>query len=141
MELIAVNYWAVLVAAAATMGLGGLWYGPLFGAKWRVLAGISLEEMRAMPLSPVQAMVGGFFTVLLMSYVLATVLIFGSEYTDTSGLLAGVSAGFWLWLGFALPLTAGSFLWEGKPLHLWLLNAGYYLVALLIMGSILALWP
>ena len=30
-----INYLAVLVAAIASMALGFLWYGPLFGNQWK----------------------------------------------------------------------------------------------------------
>ena len=48
--------------------------------------------------------------------------------------------GFWNWLGFVAPVTLGSVLWEGKSPKLWVLNNGYYLVSLIVMGVILALW-
>jgi hypothetical protein len=31
-------------------------------------------------------------------------------------------------------------LWEGKPFKYWLIVAGYWLVALILSGAILALW-
>src|SRR6266498_2968533 len=34
------NYWAILVAVAATMVLGFLWYGPIFGKAWMKEMGI-----------------------------------------------------------------------------------------------------
>jgi hypothetical protein len=81
-----------------------------------------------------------FVGALLMAYVLSHVLTFASDYTGTVGLPAGLSAGFWMWLGFVGPVTIGSVIWDGKPLYLWAINAGYYLAALLIMGAILSLW-
>lgn len=62
---------------------------------------------------------------------------FGNAYLGTSGVSGGMQGAFWYWLGFAVPLTSGSFLWEGKSWKLWALHAGYYLVSLLIMGAIL----
>src|SRR2546427_5665885 len=35
-----VNYWAILVAVAATMVLGFLWYGPILGKAWMKEMGI-----------------------------------------------------------------------------------------------------
>ena len=29
-----INYWAVLVSAIASMAIGSLWYGPLFGKQF-----------------------------------------------------------------------------------------------------------
>lgn len=42
---------------------------------------------------------------------------------------------------FIAPVTLGVVLWEGKPWKLWVLNNGYQLLSLLVMGVILAIWP
>lgn len=136
-----INYIAVLGAAIASFALGALWYGPVFGGHWKKLMGFTDESLKAMPLTPMQAMAGGAILTLAMSYVLAHALVFASTYMNVSGIPAGLQVGFWNWLGFIVPVTAGVFLWEGKPWTLWAFNAGYYLVALLLMGAILALWP
>lgn len=135
--MVPINYLAVLGAAVFALVLGGLWYGPVFGAKWKAMMGFTDESMRSMALSPLQAMAGGLVTALVMAYVLAHGLVFGNAYLETSGVSGGLQGAFWYWLGFAMPITAGVFLWEGKPLKLWILNAGYYLVSLLGMGAIL----
>lgn len=51
-----------------------------------------------------------------------------------------MQAGFWAWLGFVATIMLGMTLWEGKPFRLYLLNAGYQLLNLLVMGAILAAW-
>ena len=35
-------------------------------------------------------------------------------------------------------LLSGVVIWEGKPWKLWFINAGFYLVSLLAMGTVLA---
>jgi hypothetical protein len=137
---IPINYVAVVVAALATMAIGTLWYGPLFGKPWMRMTGLSKEGMKNMKMTVFGAMIGGLITSLLMSYVLAHVIVFGSEYTQTFGLMGGVTAAFWCWLGFAVPLSGAGYLWEGKPWKLWVLNAAYYLVSFLAMGAILGAW-
>ena len=139
--MIPINYWAVLVAAASSIVLGFLWYGPFFGKTWMREVGMTDEKMKSakekgMTSSYVLMTVGS----LVMSYVLAHALAFASAYTLTIGVSAGLMAGFWNWLGFVAPVTMGSVLWEGRSWKLWLLNSGYYLVALLLMGVILAVW-
>ncbi|MGB4076250.1 MAG: DUF1761 domain-containing protein [Minisyncoccia bacterium] len=135
-----VNYLAVLVSALVAMGIGMAWYGPLFGKQWMAMTGISKEGMKSMALSPVVAMVGGLITTLLLMYVFAHTTAFAFAFLGTSGVMGGLSGGFWTWLGFAVPLTAGSFLWEGKSWKLWFLNACYYLVVLLAAGAIIGGW-
>jgi hypothetical protein len=44
----AVNYFAVLVAAGANMGIGFLWYGPVFGKAWMHEMGITAAKIEGM---------------------------------------------------------------------------------------------
>lgn len=136
MEVI-INYWAVLGAAVASFVVGMLWYSVLFGKAWMSMTGITPESMKAMKMSATAAYIGMFVLSLLMAYVLAHGIIFGNAYLNMSGAVGGMMGAFWYWLGFAVPLTSGSYLWEGKSIKLWVLNAGYYLVSLLVMGAIL----
>ena len=144
MTQVVVNCWAVLVAAIANMVLGFLWYGPLFGKQWIALMGWNAEQIEAgkvkMKKDGWKTYLLGFIGSLVMAYVLAHSLIFASAYLGISGISAGMMAGFWSWLGFVAPITLGSVLWEGKSWKLWFLLNSYYLIALLVMGSILALW-
>lgn len=136
------NYLAVLACGVSAMVLGSLWYGPFFGKPWMKIMGISMpdkmsakvknEMMRSYSLM--------FIGSLVTAGVLAHVLVFASTYTKTSGIEAGLSAGFWSWLGFVAPMSMGSVLWEKKPWTLWYINAGYWLVLLCLMGVILSLW-
>ena len=132
---VAVNLVAVLGAAVVSMVLGGLWYGPLFGKQWMKLANIAMKDMKNMPLSPKQAMSLGFVGSLVTSYVLA--LFVGM--VQATAAIAGAQLAFWLWLGFAAPIQAGVFLWEGKPAKLFLLNAAHTLVSFVAMGAVLAM--
>jgi hypothetical protein len=135
--MIPVNYWAVLVAALFTFVLGFLWYGPVFGRHWMRLAGISAATMKPDAMSFVVWSGGA----LLMAFGLANVLVPANAYTHMSGVGSGIATGFWLWLSFAVPVSAGIIFSERKPRALWLITAGYYLVALCGMGAILAIWP
>ena len=135
--MIPVNYLAVLVAALFAILLGYLWYGPLFGKHWMRLAKVTAESMKPGALDFV-VWIGG---ALLMAFGLANVLAAANAYTHMSGATSGLVTGFWIWLSFAIPITAGIVFSERKPPSLWLITAGYYLVALCGMGVILALWP
>ena len=42
---IPINYLAVAVSALASLGLGFLWYGPLFGKQWMALQGLTPERI------------------------------------------------------------------------------------------------
>lgn len=136
-----INIWAVLGATIATMIIGTLWYGPVFGKTWKRLMGFTDESMKAMTMSPIVAMLGMLVLSFVMNYALAHAIVFGSAYTSIYGVMGGVTGAFWYWLGFVLPLTSGVYLWEGKSWKLWGLNALYYFVVLLIAGAILGAFP
>ena len=139
--MVLVNYFAVLAAAVASMVVGFLWYGPVFGKQWIALMGFTKEAMDAakqkgMAKAYILMTVGS----LVMAYVLAHGLTFGNAYLNMYGVAAGLQGAFWYWLGFVAPVLLGAVLWEGKSWKLWFLQAGYYLVSMLVMGAILASW-
>ncbi|RJQ34056.1 DUF1761 domain-containing protein [Candidatus Parcubacteria bacterium] len=139
--MIPINLLAVIGAAAAAIVLGFLWYGPVFGKKWMQEAGLTEEKLNA---AKAKGM-GKTYTImvvstLIMSYVLAHSLLFANTYLNTSGVSAGLQAGFWNWLGYVVPVSLGAVLWDGKSWTYWFITAGYYLASLLAMGVILALW-
>jgi len=135
---ITINYLAVFIAAIAAMVVGYLWYGPLFGRQWRHLMGVTKEGMSQKFMTQTYTIM--FISVLVMAGVLAHNLVFGSAFLNLSGVTAGIQVGFWNWLGFVVPVSLGTVLWERKPWKLWFINAGYYLVVMVKMGIILALW-
>ena len=137
---ITVNYWAVLVAAIASMVVGSVWYGVLFRKSWMEMMGLTPDSMKEMNMTVNKAYLIQFIASLLMAYVLDHTLIYASAFTGASGLRAGLMVGFWNWLGFIAPITLGVVLWEGKPWKLWCLNASNYLVSLLLMGVVLSAW-
>lgn len=129
-----VNYLAVLVAAIANYVIATIWYAGLFGKLWKRLTGI--QDMKPAPLNIVLVLVGS----LLMSYVLYHSITFGNAYVHTSGVGGGLMGGFFSWLGFIAPVTLCTKLYERKPWGLWLLDNGFWLISLLVMGTILAGW-
>jgi len=131
-----INYLAVVVAAIVGFGLGALWYGPLFGRQWKALMGFTDESMRSMQMTPAKSMTLGALTTLVMAYVLAHFV----SLAGATSVTAGMTLAFWLWLGFFATTQMGDVLWNNKPWKLYLLNASYYLVELLLMAGILGVW-
>jgi hypothetical protein len=137
-----INLLAILVAAIANMVLGSLWYSPImFGKKWMAEAGLTPEKLEAAKAKGMGRTYGIMaISTLIMSYVLSNTLVFASTYLSDSGISAGLQAGFWNWLGFVAPVSLSAVLWDGKSWTYWFITAGYYLVSLILMGVILALW-
>ena len=135
--IVNVNYLAVLVAAIASMVVGFLWYGPLFGKMWMGLMNFDKKKMNeAKKKGMGKTYVLAFVTSLIMSYVLAHFV----NYVQAKTIADGVVLAFWLWLGFFATTQLGMVLWEGKPVKLYLINTLHYLVTLGVMSAILAVW-
>jgi hypothetical protein len=139
--MIPVNIWAVLVCGIVAMFIGFVWYGPLFGKQWVASMGWSPERMQeAMKKSSHWSYLLMFVGALLMSFILAHGVIFTESYLGSTGASIGALVGFGSWLGFVVPSSIGGVLWEGKPWKWWIILSGYYLVTLVILGVILAVW-
>lgn len=142
--MVPINYLAVLVSGIFMMVLGAIWYGPLFGKQWIALMGFDPQKVADMQSKGASAMWKSYALMALgalsMSFILAHSIIFAETYLNMWNISGGLAVGFANWLGFIVPITLGSVLWEGKSWKLWALNAGYYLVGLLVIGVLLSLW-
>lgn len=138
-----VNYWAVLVCGVASMVIGFLYYGPIFGKSYSRLMGfdkLSDEERRALMKGMGGKYLLAFVGALVMAYVLAHFLVYSDAYTGAAGVSGGLQAGFWAWLGFIAPVTLGNTLWGRQSWKLWVMSNVYYVVQLLVFGAILGSW-
>lgn len=128
------NWVAIVVAAIAQFIIGWLWYGPLFGKTWMSMMGTSQQSGSREGMG--KTMILAFVTSLVTAAVLSKLVTLMG--TKTIG--AGITAGFWVWLGFVATVTFGSVLFEKRSVNLWAFNNGYQLVSLAVMGAILAKW-
>ena len=129
-----VNYLAVLVAAIANYVIATIWYAVLFGKVWKKLTGI--EDMKPAVMNMVLVFIGS----LVLSFVLYHSIVFGNAYFKMSGISGGLMGGFFGWLGYIAPVTLSTKLYEKKPWGLWILDNAFWLISLLVMGTILSLW-
>lgn len=133
MESIAINHFAVLTSTVLAFVLGGLWYGPLFGAAWMRESGITAEIAAKGNQGKIYGL--AFLWTLVMAYNLAFFL-----GQPTMGLKEGVMYGFATGFGW---IAMGLFvvgLFERRSMSLMLINGGYMSVALTMMGAIIAAW-
>ena len=130
-----VNYLAVIVAAIVPMALGAVWYSPvLFSNAWLAAIGKTADEISAQA-NQVQAFSIAIAASLISAYVLAVL----AALSSASSVLDGIILGLWA-VVFIATASATWGVFEARPLRLWLINNGYYLVALPIMGAIIAFW-
>ncbi len=127
-----VNWLSVLVAAGSGFAVGTLWYGPLFGKAWARLAGITEEAARArLPL----AFGGAYALNLIAATGIATVS------GDRAGIWFALHTGLLGAFFFIAPALGIIYLFEQRPLKLWLINAGYQVVNFSAMGAVIGAWP
>jgi hypothetical protein len=99
------------------------------------LANLSPQAMEAgKKTMPMMAFVG-LLAAIVMAYVMAH---FGIAW-GVFDVVGAVELAFWLWIGFVVPPSLGVVLWEGKSVTLFFINAGYWLVAMIVASIILVL--
>ncbi|WOJ96580.1 DUF1761 domain-containing protein [Congregibacter brevis] len=131
---VSVSVSAIVVAALAGFFVGGLWYSPLlFGKAWMKAADISEEQIASGNKAKIFGLT--FIFLLIMSVCLAMFL--GTpDITLQSGALYGFLTGFG-WIFFAFGVVA---LFELRSWSYILVNGGYWVVTMTLMGAILGGW-
>lgn len=133
MDQLHFNPWAILLATVSAFVLGGVWYSPILFAKaWMDGAGLNEEQLKQG--SPGKIFGGALVLTLVMAVNLAAFL------GPKADLAFGVFAGFATGLGWVAMAFGVTYLFEHRPLKLWLVNAGYQVVAFTVMGAILGAW-
>lgn len=128
-----INLWAVLAAGLSSMVLGALWYSPaLFGKAWSAATGVTAEQAKTA--NTAQTMITALVLALIGAAVFAMFLGPRPELMFATG--AGFSAGLcWVAGSFGI-----NYLFEQKPLRLFLINGGYHTVQYTLIGVVLGLW-
>jgi hypothetical protein len=129
------NPWAILVAAVIQWILGALWYSPILFAKpWMALLGITPDPGKR------KSMVFGMISSFIGSIILSFVLWHSIMWSGAESWATGAFIGFLNWLGFIAAPSFAQGIYESRPVKLFLINTGYWLVSMLITGGILAAW-
>ncbi|HET6863806.1 MAG TPA: DUF1761 domain-containing protein [Candidatus Saccharimonadales bacterium] len=134
MPSVDINWWAVIVAALINMAVGAVWYSPgVFGKHWARLTGHKTEGNMSMANT-------GYVVSALGALVQAWVLVHFVRFAGSTTFSKGLVTGFFIWLGFVAVVMAAMNAFEDRKWDLVRLNAGYWLVVLLINGGLLAAW-
>lgn len=127
------NLLAVVVAAIANMALGALWYSPLlFARPWTRLTGTNPNQTG----NPVV----GYAIAAVASLVSALVLVSLIRALGYSSVDEGLITGLLVAVGFVATAMGTDYVFHGRSGALYVINAGYRVVGLVIMGGILAAW-
>ncbi|WP_242120047.1 DUF1761 domain-containing protein [Aestuariivivens sediminicola] len=156
-----INFLAILAAAVSALVVGFIWYNPkVFGTAWMQAADMTEEKIKGGNMAKIFIMALIFAFLLAMSImpmvihqmgayslaqgelgVLPSYEAFMAEYanefrTFKHGAFHGVLAGIFV----ALPILGTNALFERKSAKYILVNSGYWIVTLGVMGAIICGW-
>lgn len=133
------NWLALLACGVFYMVVGMLWYGPLFAQPWMKLIGKTKKDIeREMKKG---SMPKTYATSFILSLITAYVINMLIQLTNITDVGSAVMLGLMVWLGFVAAPNGTLVLYENRPVKLFAINAGYYLVTILGSAVILTLWP
>lgn len=127
------NWLAIIVATISAFALGSVWYAKgLFGNAWMQAVGLTEEDANN---ANMPKTFGGAFVLQLIAAIMLASLL-GTDSTWLSGLHTGLVVG----IGFIATAYGVTYLFEQRPLRLFMINAGYNVVLMAIMGLIIGAW-
>ena len=130
------NYLAIVVAAIACFLFEAGWYS-YFLQTWLNGIGRSREWlMSAAGYNPALQ----YGTALLSAAVIASAISCLTQLTGPQTALRGIKVGAFLWFGFVLTILSTEYVFEVRPWSLLGINAGFWLVGMILMGAIVGAW-
>lgn len=127
-----VSILAIILAVAANMVIGALWYSPiLFANVWLKALGKNMEDINpeGAKIGYGLTTIGGIFTAVVLSLFI--------DLLDTVTILDGALFGFLIGLIAAFRELSPTF-FESRNYTLFFISAGFHIVALTVMGIIIA---
>lgn len=154
------NFYAVIAATFVTLVVGFIWYSPqVFGTIWMKETGMTEEKakqsnmLKVFGLTIVYSFMLSFIMPSLVIHQMGVLGTFGGNMKDVNYIefmklhgdlfrtfKHGALHGFVSGLFIALPITAINGLFEQKSWKYILINAGYWMVSMMIMGAIICGW-
>jgi uncharacterized protein DUF1761 len=127
-----INYWAIVVAAAAAFVLSTMWYIGFAKQRAELSPAAAAEVRRPQPAKMVLE--------IARNLVLACVLAYFVAHLGVTAWPAAIKFAVLAWIGFPVLLLAGSVMWENVPWKLAAIHAGDWLLKLVVMVIILSRW-
>nr|MBS4170743.1 Uncharacterized protein [Neochlamydia sp. AcF95]NGY94400.1 hypothetical protein [Neochlamydia sp. AcF84] len=133
MEPTNVNIWVVLVCTMINNFLASVWYSrKVLGDAWAKEHGFDAELLKPAPWH----FIGAF----LVAFTLCFVLNMFFHNFAIKGMGNGMAVGFLIWLGFIATTHFSGVIWAKKPFKAYLIDSGYLLLNLILIGAIMGTW-
>ena len=127
-----VNFIPIMGAAVGQWVLGALWYSPvLFG---RMARSGAPEDAKAADKRWALSMLLGFGANISSSLVLLHMILLNGIY----GVRGGAKFGFVAGIGLVAAPMLATYVYEKRPLRLFVVNASYWIAALTISSAFMA---
>lgn len=121
--------WPVLAGTAAFFAVSALWYGVLFPKAWQRAAGLTNVDLKRGNMSLI------FTFTFAFEMLVAMVLWHLLARTDPPAFVVMMMAvGFAV--GVMIPAVGINYLYQRKPLALFLIDAGHFLFGMAAMGGV-----
>lgn len=145
------NWLGFALAILAAIVIGFVWYAKWFptGKAWMRYQGMDPDSMPrppagAMAVSMLLMLAGTFLMMFVFTHTNGVYLdafrnpATGGQAGYRLSAMDGVMGGLFTWLGFIVPLNLNQVAFERKPWGLFWINAGHYLVVLVVAGLLIA---
>lgn len=125
----------IALAVIANMIIGAIYYSPLLALNlWKKL--IPRKQKDGNPDGMIVLLLGSGVLSLITSIVLVILI----PQFDIQSISQAALFGFLLWLGFAMPAITVNNMYQQNPFLLSVVDAGYQLVGIVTMSTILYLF-
>ena len=132
MNFAGIDYWAIFLGGIGGFASGAIWYWA-FAGPWMAAAGVTNEMVKrgSSPLLYLRA----FVAQIVMAWILAGII--GHLGMGKVTLRNGVVSGALCWIGFVATVMVVRDGFAMRNPRLLLIDGGYWLVALVIMGAVI----
>ena len=135
-DLSSINWFAVIVSVIFAMAFGATYYMPqVAGRPWMDALGTNVEEISARG-GQMRAFAAAFVGAVLTVLVLAIIIQLADVHTAIGGLVIGAMVS----IGLVLAPMATTYIFEARPMKLYVVNAVENSVSVTVISLILALW-
>ena len=130
-----INHFAAIVAGLVQFAFGAVWY-TLFSQAWMVGIGKTRDQLMAANGNSPMPYIIGVVTAIIVAYTLAWLL----PKLGAQSVAGGIRTGVTLALTLVATTLALNYGFEGRSLSLWLINSGYMVIGMGVMGAIVGGW-
>lgn len=125
-----VNWLAVVLGALAFFVVGAVWYSLLFSKAWQKESGVTSGQGTSLP----KLLVLTFLLELVVSATFGHLL---ARTAPSPHVIMMMAVGFGLTI--MTPAVGINYLYQGKSLKLFLIDAGHFIVGMAALGSVFVL--